>query len=568
MTNALSLLGMLSLGLAWLVPTHFLPWMSWHSEVLAFFGVFTLAWCGWRKSRACSSVEGIALPQAVIPFLVIAIIAFVQRLSGQIPFWGNVWTILLYLGICIAGITFGAAVLMPQHGHREADGKFEPLTSFALVLAIFGMIATAMSLGQVFSLWEHTGFIVQMADVRRPGGNLAQPNHLATVQVMAAASALYLSGKQKLTTFSLTVLVGFLAAGIAVTESRTGAISFIALLLWWSRLHLTLENNAKRTQVAAVFAAFFVFMFVAWPHFLNILLLTDEATINLTSSSRLIVWQQLLAALALHPWIGWGIGGVSKAHNAVASAYSASSPFTYSHNLFLDLSMWVGIPVSLALVIPCVVWLAKRISETRKPRQWYAVAVFVPLVIHSMFEYPFAYGYLLAPAMVLLSLVAHGSKIKPLVVVSSNVAACFLLAWSALMAISIKEYLEIGEEFTRARFQVARIGLSPPPVNEYPVVVLTQLAAVTRAARWTPALPVTADQLDLLRSVALQYPWIATQYRYAIALALSGQNAEAERQFKVIRAHFGFVKFSAVRVAVQELADSQFPELAKLQLPD
>ncbi|RZL68400.1 MAG: hypothetical protein EOP77_01440 [Variovorax sp.] len=568
MTNALSLLGMLSLGLAWLVPTHFLPWMSWHSEVLAFFGVFTLAWCGWQKSRAGSSAGGIALPQAVIPFLLIAIIAFVQRLSGQIPFWGNVWTIWLYLGICIAGVTFGAAVLVPRHGHREVDGNLEPLTSFALILAIFGMIATAMSLAQVFSLWEHTGFIVQMADVRRPGGNTAQPNHLATIQVMAAASALYLSRKQKLTTFSLCILVGYLAAGIAITESRTGALSFIALLLWWSRLHLTSQDKAKRIQVAAALAALFVFMFVAWPHFLNIFLLTDEATINLTSSSRLIVWQQLLAALALHPWIGWGIGGVSKAHNAVASAYGVSSPFTYSHNLFLDLFLWVGIPASLALAIPCVVWLSRRLAEARKPRQWYAVAVFVPLVIHSMFEYPFAYGYLLAPAMVLFSLVAHESKIKPLVIVSSNVAACFLLAWSALMAISIKEYLEIGEEFTRARFQIARIGLSPPTTDDYPVVVLTQLAALAHAARWTPARPVTADQLGLLRSVALQYPWIATQYRYAIALALNGQNAEAERQFKVIRAHFGPVKFSAVRVAVRELADSQFPELAKLQLPD
>src|SRR4051812_5409391 len=101
MINVLALFGMLSVGLAWLVPAHFLPWMGWHSEVPAFFGVILLAGCGWQRMRQNQVIAGIALPRAVIPFAALAIIAFAQRLNGQIPFWGNVWTLWLYMSMCI-----------------------------------------------------------------------------------------------------------------------------------------------------------------------------------------------------------------------------------------------------------------------------------------------------------------------------------------------------------------------------------------------------------------------------------------------------------------------------------
>lgn len=567
MINALSLFGMLSIGIAWLVPTHFLPWMSWHSEVPAFFGVILLAWCGWQRMQKASPNGHIAVPLAVLPFAMMAIIAFAQRLGGLIPFWGNVWTIWLYLALCIAGITFGRAALAPGHNCGLPDANKESCTNFALILAIFSIIATAISFAQVFSLGDNSGWIVQMIDIRRPGGNLAQPNHLATIQAMGAASALYLFSQKKMTTFSLSLLLGYLGSGVAITESRTGALSITVLLLWWLRLE-TPKSATKRIWLPVAIWLLFVSMFLAWPHILNSLLLTDEATMNLTSSSRLVVWRQLLSAVVLHPWVGWGIGGVSKAHNAVASNYDISSPFTYSHNIILDMVLWLGIPASIALIVPCSFWGAKSMVQAKKPLQWYAIAIFIPLGIHSLFEYPFAYGYILAPPIMFLGFVAYKNTAKPLVLVSPNIAACFLVTCSVMMALSVKDYLKLNQEFTYARFEAARIGLAPHLADQQQTILLTQLAAMTRAARWTPSRSITVEQLDLLQRIALQYPWVATQYRYAVALALSGQKTEAERQFKVMRAHYGTLKFLAVRAAVHELAEDQFPELGKLSLPD
>ncbi|MEO8655395.1 MAG: hypothetical protein ABI409_14815, partial [Ramlibacter sp.] len=66
---------------------------------------------------------------------------------------------------------------------------------------------------------------------------------------------------------------------------------------------------------------------------------------------------------------------------------------------------------------------------------------------------------------------------------------------------------------------------------------------------------------------ALRYPWIATQYRYGVALALNGQQQEAMRQFQVLRSQNDKKLYERIKLEIGELAQSRYPQLRTLTLP-
>jgi hypothetical protein len=75
------------------------------------------------------------------------------------------------------------------------------------------------------------------------------------------------------------------------------------------------------------------------------------------------------------------------------------------------------------------------------------------------------------------------------------------------------------------------------------------------------------EDIELTKTVALRYPWPATQNRYALALALNGNSAEATRQLRVMRAQHGERAYAKIKDAWTTLANEQFPQLRVLQLP-
>ena len=69
------------------------------------------------------------------------------------------------------------------------------------------------------------------------------------------------------------------------------------------------------------------------------------------------------------------------------------------------------------------------------------------------------------------------------------------------------------------------------------------------------------------RKVAMRFPWIANQNRYALCLALNGNPDEATRQLKVIRAMHGDKTYQAIKTSWQELAHTQYAQLEAIALP-
>lgn len=553
------MIGALLLLLAWMTPLHFLPWVSWHNEVFAFMAVLVLAWQGLFLIARGNALSIISFPVTVLPLIgLITLIGF-QLAAGVITFAGDALVFALYIVTCMACMAMGYAA-----SHQQTI-----YVQLAATLLLGAFISTIIAFVQVFEVWETSPWINRMQQLRRPGGNLGQPNQLATLLLMGLTSLLFLYESKKLGAQLSTLLALILLIGIAATESRTAVLSFIVLGLWWSVKQKTLDFRLSPWAVLLTGMGF-LGLFWSWP---QLLLDTVQQTtgsgavVNTNVGSRWQVWPQLLEAALQRPWWGWGMGQVSTAHNAVVHAYASSEPFTYAHNIVLDTALGMGIPLAGFGVVICLVWLWRRMRTVRQLAPWYCLALVLPVAVHSMLEFPFAYAYFLAPVMFALGALEGMTAAKVAFRLGVKPVVAMLFATTAVMAWSVVEYVAIEEDFRVVRFESLRVGVTPSNYERPHVVLLTQLDALLNGGRIQPKSGMLSDELELARKVALRYPWPATQSRYALSLALNGNPDESIRQLKVMRALHGEQTYQGIKASWAELGATRFPQLKLLALP-
>ncbi len=561
----------IGLFLSWLIPLHFLPWVSWHLEALTFLVVFLLTWAGVFRLIRKGQSRAISFPSLGLPFIALAILAVGQFATGLMAFGGDALVFVLYMALCVMCITLGfvsvcsAAADVPTN---QTGNTNSALTLISNVVLLGAFASAVVAFAQVFELWEQSSWINRMPQLRRPGANLGQPNHLATLLLMGMASLLFLYESGKLKALPSTLIFLVLCTALVLTESRTGVLSFFLLSSWWFIKNKRVGFKVSPWSVVLAGISFFGF-FWTWPSLFSFIQQSSGAgaEVNTKAGVRLQVWPQLLEALTQRPWLGWGLNQVSKAHNAVVHAYAVSEPFSYSHNIVLDLALGVGVPITVLLVVITGVWLWRRIRTANQLLTWYCLAVALPLAVHSMLEFPFAYAYFLAPVMFALGALEGLSEVKTAWRIGVRPAAVLLLVLSIVAAWSVVEYVSIEEDFRIARFEALRVGETPSDYQRPRVVLLTQLGALLDGARIKPTPGMTDQEIDLAKKVALHYPWTATQNRYAISLALNGNPEEAMRQLRVIRAMQGEQTYNEIKANWNGLAQEKYPQLHKLTLP-
>lgn len=551
------------LFLSWLVPLHILPWVGWHQEVLSFALVLLLGWHALVLTRGHKSL---LVPKSTLILAAGMVVIFIQWLTNQITFGGDVLVLAFYLSLMAICISAGFGVA------RYKQDSASVLHVFALVILTGALTSVVIALVQAFDVWESASLINRTMSARRPGGNLGQPNHLATLLLMGIASLAYLYEEKKcgvaLATFCFTLLIW----GIAMTESRTGLVSFFLMAAWWF---------ARRRSVGFTTSLFVVLTGCAglilltwgWPPFLSFVQSGGSVAgmlanhVDISAGTRLIVWPQLIQAVLQHPWFGWGLREVSVAHNAVLHAYTQGEPFTYAHNILLDLAIGVGLPMTIFLLIVTAVWLWRRLQSTKNLLPWYCIALALPFFVHSLLEFPFAYAYLLVPATIAIGVLEGILMPNQFIKINWWLATMALSIVSATMVWSVVEYVVVEEDFRVARFEAMHIGETPKEYERPKIHLLTQLDALLEAARLVPAPDMSPERIELARKVAMRFPWTATQNRYALSLALNGNAAEAVRQLKVMRAMHGEKMYDGIKANWRELANTRYPQLKVLIIP-
>jgi hypothetical protein len=554
---------------SWLQPLHLLPWVSWHSEMLAFAA---LAWLGaqliWEMLQA--GERHWTVPLAACLPMALAIYAMVQFGTGQIEFFGDALMVALYLVACGMAILIGYQWGASKPGGTDLAAPADDLLDALAVTVLLGAtVSVCIMLVQAFDVWNATDWIVRTETYRRPGGNVGQPNHMATLMLMGMVSLLWLRETARLGLAPTWLLQVLLILGLAMTESRTGLLGAAVLTAWWYARRAILVQARPILPVVLTWGLLLLCAWL-WPLFITSWHgMGESAYVRLTANVgvRSVVWEQLLHAAFQHPWAGWGLREVSKAHNAVLHLYSSGAPFTYTHNLVLDLVLGVGFPLAMLILTLCTLWFWTRARHARTLPAWYAIALGLPLAVHSMLEYPHAYAYLLIPVLLALGRMeaATGARAVmkiPLAYVSVAAGSLFLVT-----ALATLEYVRIEEDFRVARFEALRVGQSPEQYEVPDSLLLTQLDAMSKATRMRPAPGMKPEDIDLLRRAAMRFPWTAIQNRYALSLALNGNPDEAIRQLRVIRAMHGEKHYEEIRAHWELLSQEKQPLLRSLTLP-
>lgn len=548
---------------SWLVPMHILPWVGWQQEVMAFAAVLGL---GWHALFVSHAPGRLVIPKATLLPVAVAFIIVAQCWTRQITFSGDALALGFYL-VLIAVCLYLGYTLSVQLKTAQTT-----LDGFVLTLLVGALISVVITLAQVFEVWEFMPLINRTESIRRPGANLGQPNHLATLLLMGIASLAYLYELKKWSTTLASLLFAVLIVGLALTESRTGLLSFFLMSFWW-----LVRRRAVGFKVSAwavlMSGASLIFLLWAWPPFLAFVQSGGEMTsrfaerINLSAGMRLVVWPQLWEAALQHPWFGWGLREVSQGHNAVLHSYTQAEPFSYAHNIFMDLAVGMGLPLTALFGLVFAVWGWRRTRDAQTLLPWYCIAIILPLAVHSLLEFPFAYAYLLVPAMLATGVLEGVLAPTRMFRVAWWPAAMGLCLATLLMVWSAVEYVWIEEDFRIARFEAVHIGETPVNYERPKIVLLSQLDALMAGARIVPTPDMSEASIELARKVAMRYPWTATQNRYALSLALNGNVQEALRQLKVMRAMHGERSYTLIKMNWENLAQTKYPQLRELQLP-
>lgn len=544
--------------LSWFLPMFALPWTGWHKEVLVFvaaalaFGA--LLWQTWSSRQ-------LVLPRATGWFFGLVAVLVWQGLNGTASDQGDALVMGGYLLVAVMVVAVGFG--------QQDPGK--AATGLGLLLLVAAVASTLLALVQTLDVWdlgEWESLIIRPPSLRRPGANLGQPNHLAIMLLFALASLGYLRTLGRVSGAMAAFLALVLLIGLVLTESRTGILGLALLSAWWWWWQR--PSGRARLALAALLVCFLVLVWL-WPQWHQALQLGTAAggtaQYNSNPVGRLVVWPQLWQAVLLKPWGGWGLRKVSEAHNAVLDAYVVGEPYTYAHNVVLDLAIGIGLPLTLLFVAAVLVWLGRRLRAAREPVSWYGMAMVLVLGLHSQLEFPYAYAYLLFPVLFLVGMLE--ARLAPARVFHLPImaAAAIYALLMATLAWSAWEYVQVEEDLRVARFEALKVGKTPTDYERPQIRLLKQLDTMLAASRIQPAPGMSAQELELARQAAMRFPWTALQNRYALALALNGQQDEAVRQLKVMRAMHGEKTYAGIKANWITLAEEKYPQLQALPLP-
>ena len=214
-----------TLAIGWLLPNHYWPWLSFHSDawvaLTASLAALAVIW----RSNGPAAWHRLTLLAAAL-----MCVPCVQFASGMMPIAGNLWISLAYLAGLLMALLSGARWESSTPG-QLGDGLF-------LAIGIAALLSVGLQLQQWLQLdgiqlWTMGG------GPSRPHANFGQPNQLATFLLWGLlASGWGLIRKYiGIRTALLTAL--YLLFGIALTGSRTawlGVALLVGACLLWRRL--------------------------------------------------------------------------------------------------------------------------------------------------------------------------------------------------------------------------------------------------------------------------------------------------------------------------------------------
>jgi hypothetical protein len=540
----LRLIGLLCLGVSWLMPNHYLPWHAFHSDAMAFLAVFA-----WVLSLEAEGSRQISFPRLAVVVMAAIAIPWLQFAHGLLGFAGEAWLATLYLGAFAASIYIG----FQWAGQPKVNDILLQTVIAATVAA--GLISTGLCLFQWLLLEDWLGvFIANIGATGRPFGNLGQPNLLATLLVMSVVALAWSYESRRVGGWGLACGAAFLTVGLSFAQSRAGYLSALAVCLWWSVKHSGLEAPRLNRWWAAAWLLLLAIFAAALPRLSNAFGLSgDRAVALFDNNGRWLMWKQIAAGILESPWVGYGWDHTPAAQMAGVIRYPGLLATGYAHNIGLDAMAWLGIPLGIAACGAAAFWLVTRAGKARGQIPVFAFALALPVVVHSMFEFSFAYAMFLLPVGIMFGVIEAFHPEAAVVRTSRR----WVLAWSlALAALGLqiaREYVPAEEDFRFLRFEAMRMGNTPQSHLRPEFLVLSQMGALLDVGRTKPTPGMSSERIEHIRLVTVKYAWAPPALLYAAALEANGLQQRAAHQMQVIHGMFGKAYYSDAVSRIEEL---------------
>ncbi len=305
--------------------------------------------------------------------------------------------------------------LMTAVGRRAAVDE-------ALLRWLVAGLLTAAVISAVLGVLQYLGLARELSPwVNQPlkgdaFANLRQRNQFASLTslglvallgwVAARTQGQSMTSRRWLLAFAL---LNVLAAGVACSVSRTGAVQWVLvgmLMAVWGWLSAKRDAAFAKGLIGLALTA--PVLVVAWSVVMPwlalqttgewgasmILRVTGQAQDYAACGGRRVLWANVLTMIAQRPWLGWGWGETDYAHFMTGySSLRFCDMLDNAHDLPLHLALEFGVPFALAVMALFGVWILRR-TTWREQQAWRVMAWCLILVLglHSLLEYPLWYG--------------------------------------------------------------------------------------------------------------------------------------------------------------------------------
>ena len=377
---------------------------------------------------------------AVIPLLVSWMMAACALLAVvELPLAQPRWTVLEVVvgGVLLAwlaasllwvpqvvdhGLTAGLVASLMCVWLMAAVGRRAAVNESLLRWLVTGLLAAAV-ISAVLGVLQYLGLAHELSPwVNQPlkgdaFANLRQRNQFASLTSLGLVALLgWVVAHAKMQRLSrggwalALVLLNVLAAGAASSVSRTGAMQWalvgVLMAAWsWRALHQHGATFGKGLVLLALAAPMLVAVWSVLMPWLAlqttgewgasmILRVTGQTQDYATCGGRRVLWANVMALIAQHPWLGWGWGETDYAHFMTGyNSMRFCDMLDNAHDLPLHLALELGIPFALAVMAVVTVWVLRR-TPWREPHAWRVMAWgwLLVLGLHSLLEYPLWYG--------------------------------------------------------------------------------------------------------------------------------------------------------------------------------
>ncbi|SIT50026.1 Lipid A core-O-antigen ligase [Paraburkholderia piptadeniae] len=335
------------------------------------------------------------------------------------------------------GAGFLLAAFMAVHagyGFSRANLSETVVTVAAFALVVGGLFAVFCQVMQLFHLEvKVTPLVVayNLTSDRRPFGNMAQANHLATCIAFATVGAMYLVQTRRINVFIWLLVSAIYSGGFALTVSRGPWLQMGVIVVagFWmafaeQRRNVSRRRGSREWLLPVVLAVLFIVVNAAirWANLHYDLGLARSAAERMKDAGqiapRLALWKYGLTMFRTHPLLGVGWGEFPRYEFDLAKALGGVEIANNSHNIFIDLLAKTGL-IGLGIVLLGLgAWFVRVVRAPHTAARVFGLAMIGVLVMHALVEYPQQYMFFLLPAMFVFGLL----DTKPLRLIPGGVS--------------------------------------------------------------------------------------------------------------------------------------------------